>query len=303
MSLLQTLTRTLRIRNPTQSGLRNLIHDNLVFMVIRYIIKRLCAISLFVVIVNMVFAQTPVVYTFTGNGKWSDSVNWLNKLVPISGVPAGSTIIINGSCVFDLPQLNLNKANIIVNSGGNLTLPSGLVNKDSSTTPPVRIFEKYTIAKGAHYSDKNNYVLVSQQELAFIVKFDSSAIYHTVSSSNQVDINKLYGFSDNNEQHQKFSARFGWRWRYDSLQIFGYVYNNGILNLTRLGTVEIGSENSCSIKVNKDTYLFTLNGKETIMPRASGTAAARGYKLYPYFGGDEVAPHEISIWIAELNAP
>jgi len=36
------------------------------------------------------------------------------------------------------------------------------------------------------------------------------------------------------------------------------------------------------------------------MSRASSTATAVGYKLYPYFGGDEAAPHDINIWIKEL---
>ncbi|MEO5783498.1 MAG: hypothetical protein ABIQ07_09520 [Ginsengibacter sp.] len=44
--------------------------------------------------------------------------------------------------------------------------------------------------------------------------------------------------------------------------------------------------------MHKITYLYSL-------PRTSTTAKAIGYKLYPYFGGDETAPHEIDIWIKE----
>jgi hypothetical protein len=56
----------------------------------------------------------------------------------------------------------------------------------------------YTIFQGQQYSDKNTYLPVNLTELKFKVKFDSSAIYQTVESCNQGDINKLYGFSDNN---------------------------------------------------------------------------------------------------------
>jgi hypothetical protein len=37
------------------------------------------------------------------------------------------------------------------------------------------------------------------------------------------------------------------------------------------------------------------------MPRKSTTIKAVGYKLYPYFGGDELAPHPVSIWIKEAG--
>jgi hypothetical protein len=35
------------------------------------------------------------------------------------------------------------------------------------------------------------------------------------------------------------------------------------------------------------------------MPRLASTRKAKGYQLYPYFGGDEVAPHLINIWVKE----
>jgi hypothetical protein len=30
------------------------------------------------------------------------------------------------------------------------------------------------------------------------------------------------------------------------------------------------------------------------------TPKGQGYQLYPYFGGDETAPHDINIWIKNL---
>jgi hypothetical protein len=161
-------------------------------------------------------------------------------------------------------------------------------------------FTKYTIYKGQNYADINRYVSTSYSELKFIAKFDSSAIYANVNPDNQLDINKLYGFSDNNSlSHQQYSARFGWRWSDNALRLFGYVYNNGVRASKELGTVAIGSEINCSIKVNPKSYVFTLNGVVDSLPRTSTTVKANGYKLYPYFGGDEPAPHTIYIWIKE----
>jgi hypothetical protein len=169
------------------------------------------------------------------------------------------------------------------------------------STVAVTSFEKYTINQGQQYCDKNAFSQIRLSELKFTVRFDSSAIYQTIHPANQFDINKLYGFSDNNALHHDFSARFGWRWSDNALRLFAYVYNNGIQTNKELGTVAIGAENNCSIKVAADKYIFTLNGKADTMPRASTTAEAVGYKLYPYFGGDEFAPHTISIWIKEAG--
>jgi hypothetical protein len=36
------------------------------------------------------------------------------------------------------------------------------------------------------------------------------------------------------------------------------------------------------------------------MPRSSITAKASGYLLFPYFGGDETAPHDMGIEIKDL---
>jgi hypothetical protein len=162
-------------------------------------------------------------------------------------------------------------------------------------------FVKYTIARGQQYCDQSSYVPTVYPELKFIVKFDSSAIYQTIDPANQDDINKLFGFSDNNADHHQFSARFGWRWSNNSLRLFGYTYNNGFRDSKELGIIAIGSENNCSIKVMPHQYLFSLNGSLDSMKRESLSVEAIGYKLFPYFGGDEMAPHDINIWIKELS--
>lgn len=170
-------------------------------------------------------------------------------------------------------------------------------NIEAETSPK---FVQYTIQQGHQFCDQNLYKSVQYSELKFAVKFDSSAIYTTTDPSNQYDINKLFGFSDNKSGHQRFSARFGWRWSDKALRLFGYIYNNGIRERRELGPVNIGIENSCSIKVTPGSYIFTLNNVIDSMPRKSTTINAIGYQLYPYFGGDETTPHKITIAIKEL---
>lgn len=181
------------------------------------------------------------------------------------------------------------------------------ISENTASAKNQNIFEKasdefvaYTIKKGEQYCDKSIYQAVQYDKLSFMVKFDSSAIYQTTNAGNQDDINKLFGFSDNNVQHQQYSARIGWRWSKNALRLFGYVYNNTVRSSKELDTIDIGTENNCSIAVSENTYIFTVNGKSQTLPRESKTQKAEGYKLYPYFGGDEMAPHTISIQIKEL---
>lgn len=185
------------------------------------------------------------------------------------------------------------------NITSNITESSIAAKASNVSSTASKQFIQYTILKGRQYCDKSIYQAVKYEQLSFIVKFDSSAIYQTISKDNQGDINKLFGFSDNNAQHQQYSARFGWRWSNNALRLFAYTYNNSVRSSKELGTIDIGTENSCSIKVSNDTYIFTLNGKSATMPRESKTVKAEGYSLFPYFGGDEFAPHTISIWIKE----
>lgn len=162
-------------------------------------------------------------------------------------------------------------------------------------------FVLFQIRKGKHYADHNNYSPVKTDQLHFKVIFDSTAVYTTRLADNQSDINKLYGFSDNNMLHQKYSARFGWRWSGDALRLFAYVYNDGVRSFRELGPVAIGGEQDCKITIAGDQYIFSLNGRETSMPRTAVTARAEGYRLYPYFGGDETAPHDVRILLREIQ--
>lgn len=158
----------------------------------------------------------------------------------------------------------------------------------------------YTIQGGAHFCDQTNQQLVEVAELCFLVRFDESAKYETRDPANQGDINKLIGFADNGGHHHHNSARFGWCWNHDRLELHAYVYNDGVRESKLLGAVTLGAEHACSLRVDGDAYVFTLDGKTDTLPRKSHGPRGRGYKLFPYFGGDEAAPHTVRIWIREI---
>ena len=84
------------------------------------------------------------------------------------------------------------------------------------------------------------------------------------------------------------------------MRLYTHVYNNGERSSQEITTLQIGHEYNCSIKVMNQNYIFSVNSMIIYIPRSSTTAKGDGYKLYPYFGGDEIAPHDIHVWIKEL---
>jgi len=192
-----------------------------------------------------------------------------------------------------------------VNPSGNT---QGITNTDSSgnnnsvdTSAVVAdSFVTYLIKQGNNYCEKNGYPVTQYTSIHFRAILDSSCIYTTVNSDNQQDINKLYGFADCSSFHQNNSARFGWDWYRGQMHIHAYCYSNTVRSYKELGTVPLNKAFDCSITVLPGKYIFTLNGKADTMERGCTDKIAAGYKLYPYFGGDETAPHDIRVKIREL---
>ena len=157
----------------------------------------------------------------------------------------------------------------------------------------------YIIEEGNHFANGKRFPLFFGKVLSFSATFDSSAVYHFTDPKIKYDQNTLYGFADNNMKHQQFSARFGWRWFNNQLQIAAYTNNYGDSTIVQMGSVPIGKPSNYTIVVAGDHYQFTLNNFTISLPRASTTDHAGPYKLVPYFGGNAVAPHRIAIKIEE----
>lgn len=165
---------------------------------------------------------------------------------------------------------------------------------------PVTGAVKYVIPAGEHYCNQPAYDTINTGTIKFRAIFDSSAIYQTKSENNQADINKLYGMSDCGSMHHTNSARFGWVWNKNKLEIWAYTYTNSKRNYEFVDTVSLNIFHTYEIVFTDSSYVFKLNDSFTQMPRAC-QKEANGYKLYPYFGGDETAPHEITIIIDDIE--
>lgn len=129
--------------------------------------------------------------------------------------------------------------------------------------------------------------------------FDASAEYQFTgdATSDQDDVNKLYGFSDCGSAHTENSARFGWRWGATGLEILAFTHNNGKFLFKYMTTISTNQAYKARIELSSDRrrYIYTFDGVTTEMERGCSSGNAKGYHLFPYFGGNQVAPHDIFI--------
>ena len=160
-------------------------------------------------------------------------------------------------------------------------------------------FIEYKIPAGSHYSLQSEIKEIRDSSMFFEVKFDSSAIYKNIDALNQYDVNKLYGFTEGPDPHYN-SARLGWSYNEGELRLYAYVYKNKILTIEEMTTVVIDKTIKCSIIANAGYYQFSVNGKQLKLERAQISMPLKRFQQYPYFGGDETAPHPISIKIKHL---
>ncbi|RKQ49286.1 hypothetical protein BXY85_0275 [Roseivirga pacifica] len=160
---------------------------------------------------------------------------------------------------------------------------------------PETGFEIHTIRAGAHNSITRSEPF-NEIGISITVKFDNSANYALENENDQADINKLIGFSDCAAHHQRESARFGWRWFEDELQILAYVYRDGDFIFEEMGAIPLDTEVEMEIRTLNGQYLFSGEGLDNVaLERSASCNTGENYWLWPYFGGNQPAPHDITI--------
>lgn len=139
--------------------------------------------------------------------------------------------------------------------------------------------KKYTIKKGNHRSGWFFKILKKPKVMKVTFMFDETAIYN-LNNNDQFDWNKLLGFSRG--FHQNNSIRIAWRWNTvkQVVELTKYEYVNG---------KRIMHEPLWEVKINEiATIVFNISDRKF---------CKWGYLLYPYFGGNQKAPHDINILI------
>lgn len=166
----------------------------------------------------------------------------------------------------------------------------------------------YRILKGNHYNNERAVRLhFGKKPMKRIVKFHSSCFYD-LKSEDQADINKLYGFSEG--LHHYNSARFGWRANTitKEIELLAYVYCDGkrINEWNQpifIRSVKCDQLIETEIKIFKEYYQFivkTQYGESECKVKRGKRCLPIGYELYPYFGGNRTAPHDMYLEVSKV---
>ena len=163
-------------------------------------------------------------------------------------------------------------------------------------------FRVYTIPAGEHSSGSFiNHPDNSKISFQFIL--DESAIYETEIAENQHDVNKIYGMSDFGVRHQKYSIRLGWRYLNNELELCWLRHEEGRHSAATIKTIDTDVVYNATIDIKTFYYVIVIDNDTTLVRRRpeGNWGLLRRYYLYPYFGGNEYAPHDITIKIRDRN--
>ena len=158
---------------------------------------------------------------------------------------------------------------------------------------------EFLIKKGDHHSSPKVVRFVSGTSMKLSFVFDESANYEFTgaAASDQLDTNKLYGFSDCKSHHSENSARLGWRSNQGKIEIMAFTHRAGKFYYDSLGFVEPNRMNQGSISLSNDkkNYIYQMNETKLTVHRGCEDAKAVGHALQPYFGGNQTAPQDVHI--------
>lgn len=131
-----------------------------------------------------------------------------------------------------------------------------------------------------------------------VVNFDSTCAYE-LGGYDQFDINKLVGFSSGFDHHMD-SARFGWRYSNSKIELIAYCYVNNRRICESICKIELNKNTLISIEDIGDFYDFKVithvnRFHKRISKNTRSGKFKKGLKLWPYFGGNQTAPHDIQI--------
>lgn len=158
--------------------------------------------------------------------------------------------------------------------------------------------KKYTILEGEHYSTHSIKIYTGKTSLPFSVNFDESCRYD-LGTIDQLDVNKLAGVSFGN--HETNSIRIGWAYNLitQKMDLFAYCYENGTRLIHPIGNCNLSEDVSIKLELNfnGNTFKISLAGSAFREFPYKYPALKAGYYLFPYFGGNNPAPHNMIIYL------
>lgn len=193
--------------------------------------------------------------------------------------------------------LNISKALVYLNWISTMIMLSVFMGCE----PAIEPTRQFITRKGDHYSMPRWSESMHGQTLMFDARFDMSAVYDFEDISIQSSKNKLMGFCDCNSLPHENSARFAWQWFNNRLEIYAYCYASGNREEKFIGVVNINEYNHYELEFSSDQYIFRLNNQTPVIMKRGATCNTGVYsKLWPYFGGQVAAPHDVTINIKSI---
>lgn len=155
----------------------------------------------------------------------------------------------------------------------------------------------YRIEKGSHYSKGRILSSIHGNRLLFDAVFTKECLH----DSTIKDLNKLYGFIDVNSSVHRNSARFAWVSTGKKIDIYVYLYRDGVRHFEKIGETLPEERHSFEIRAKRNRYTFKFDSVERSFNRWHYTDHGTRLRLYPYFGGNLPAPNDMLILIFEKD--
>lgn len=171
----------------------------------------------------------------------------------------------------------------------------------------------YKIKGGTHGPLHFPRFVRSLDGIRYRVMFPTSCRYD-IGEPDQWDVNKLFGIGFF-PWHKRHSIRIGWRYNTSlkMIEILAYWRINGKFYFDSMGLIHINRSYVMEVLPSKgsrrkqDSVLIRIDGGQ--IPKYGVDVRTRtiymkvrrwGYLLRPYFGGNQVAPHTMTIHMERL---
>jgi hypothetical protein len=119
-------------------------------------------------------------------------------------------------------------------------------------------------------------------------------------NTDDLDLNKLAGIGYGTNHHNN-SVRLSWVPDFDNqgmIKVFGYTYDEKKTGqkfaMSFIKSVRVGQTVSGKIESRDNGYFITV-GDVTVKMDNINVDPKLTFKLYPYFGGNNTAPHDMTI--------
>lgn len=156
-----------------------------------------------------------------------------------------------------------------------------------------------TIKQGTHAPLRMPSIITKMKVIRYDVYFTDTCRYD-LNNTDQEDINKLFGIGYLPHHHSN-SVRFGWNYskHSDSIRIYAYWYRDALRYSKLLGDVKVGMWHTYIIMPSVKSHNLQVIGRG-IACTVPVPGSRYGYHLGPYFGGNQKAPHDMTIMMRKL---